>query len=145
MLFKDLATEDDYTAWSYSQNATISRASETTITQTSTDAIASMYQTLPITDGFCVEFDIQVTYYNSFTLISFRQGSSTKLNLNANFLCGDSEWHHLKICVNGLNVTVSRDGVDLTPQTLSASINRIYLQVGNAAIVQYKNFMIYPE
>lgn len=145
VLFKDLATDEDYTAWSYSQNATISRASETTIIQTSTDAIASMYQTLPITDGFCVEFDIQATYYNSFTLIGFRQGSSNKLNLNANFLCGDSEWHHIKLTVNGLNVAVNRDGTDLTPQTLSASVNRIYMQVGNAAIVQYKNFVIYPE
>ena len=144
MLFKDLATEDDYTAWSYSQNATISRASETIITQTNTDAIASMFQTLPITDGFCVEFDIQATYYNSFTLIGFRQMSSSKLNLNANFLCGDNEWHHIKLTINGLNVTVNRDGTDLTPQTLSDTVNRVYLQVGNAAIVQYKNFIIYP-
>ena len=143
MLFKDLGTDEDYTAWTYTNNVTISRASETTITQTDTASMANMFQTLSVTDGFCVEFDVQATYYNSFTLVNFRQGSSGKLNLGASYLCGDSEWHHLKICVNGLNVTVSRDGVDLTPQTLSASINRIYLQVGNAAIVQYKNFMIY--
>ena len=37
VLFKDIVTEDDYTAWTYSQNTTISRASETTLTQTNTE------------------------------------------------------------------------------------------------------------
>lgn len=145
VLFKDIGTEDDYTAWSYAGNTTISRESETTITQTSTDAIASMYQTLPITDNFCVEFDVKAVFTETFTLVSFRQGSSSKLTLGANGLLGGSgDWHHIKITVNGLDVSVNRDGTDLTPQTLSDTINRVYLQVGNSATVQYKNFIIYP-
>lgn len=142
--FKDIGTEDDYTAWTYANNATISRASETTITQTDTASIAGVYQTLPLTDGFCVELDVQAIFETTFTIISFRQGSSTKLNLGANGLLGGSgDWHHLKITVNGLDVDVVRDDTQI-PQTLSDTVNRIYLHVGNSSTVKYKNFIIYP-
>ena len=144
VLFKDIGTQDDYTAWSYAGNTTINRSeSETTITQTDTSSMASMYQTLPVTDGFCVEFDVKSTYTEWFNLVSFRQGSSAKLSLNVSFLCGDSEWHHIILKVNNGTVNVNRDGTDLTPQTLSDTINRVYLQVGTSSTVQYKNFIIY--
>ena len=42
VLFKDIGTEDDYTAWSYTSNVTISRESETTLTQTDTATMANM-------------------------------------------------------------------------------------------------------
>lgn len=144
-IFKDMGTDSDYTAWSYTNNASISRASETTITQTSTENMANMYQTLSVTDQFCVEFDVNAVYESSFTLVSFRQGSSSKLNLGVNGLLGGSDdWHHIKLSVNGSVVSVNRDGVDLSPQSLSDTINRIYLQVGNGGTVKYKNFVIYP-
>lgn len=148
VLFKDIGTAEDYTAWTYLSNVTLTRSdAETSITQTSSSSGASQYLTLPLTDNFCIETDLSLsaTYVTSYTLFSFRQGTSAKGSIPYTRLgLTDDEYGHVKLTVQGTNVDITVDGTSKTPITLTDTINRFYLGVNNGVTLKYKNFIIYP-
>ena len=146
--FKDIGTEDDYTAWTYLNNVTLTRSdAETSITQTNSSSGASQYLTLPVTDNFCIELDISLsaTDVTSYSLLQFRQGSSAKGNIPYNSLgLTANEYSHVKLTVQGTDVTITVDGTVKTPITLTDTVNRLYLGVNYGVALKYKNFIIYP-
>lgn len=146
--FKDIGTEDDYTAWTYLNNVTLTRSdAETSITQTSSSSGASQYLTLPLTDNFCIEVDISLsaTDVTSYSLFQFRQGASAKGSIPYNSLgLTANEYSHVKLTVQGTNVDITVDDTSKTPITLTDTVNRLYLGVNYGVALKYKNFIIYP-
>ena len=144
-LFEDKGTSASHNDnWSYESNLTRSRSStETTLTQTDTSSQA-VCRIDNLGGNYCFEFDLKCIYSSDFQIISFRYDSSSKKILYpSNLDLSDGKYHHIKLVVNGLSLSIYVDGVEKTPTTLSDNYNRFYLQVNGGATVNYKNFIIY--
>lgn len=148
VLFKDIGTEDDYTEWTYLNNLTLTRSStETSITQINSSSMGTQYLTLPINDNFCIEVDISLTdnSVSSYSIFSFRQGTSSKGNIPYNSLgLTANMYNHVKLTVSGTTVDITVDGTSKNPITLTDTINRFYMGTNYDVTVKYKNFIIYP-
>ena len=147
-VFKDIGTDSNYTDWTYTNNATLSRStSETTMTQISSSSAASQYVSLPITDEFCIEFDLSLSdnSVSSYSVFSFRQGTSSQGNVPYTRLgLIDDKYSHIKMIVSGNTVNLIVDGVSKPDLTLTNAINRFYIGANQGVSLKYKNFVIYP-
>ena len=105
-----------------------------------------MYQN--ISSGMtCFEFDFSIlTSSFSTDIWSFRQGGTKRGGVSPSYLnIDDTEWHHVKLVVEGTNILINVDGVDKTSKTLNGTINRFYIVLDNTkhTLLNYKNFVIY--
>ena len=150
--FKDIGTEDDYTAWTSDSNFTVSRSdAETTITPTDTTAFASRYLTISsYTVPFVIEFDFNLSFTGnaSYTIMSIRQGTSSKGSITPNALgLTSGEYSHIKLTVTSTELQINVDGTDKTPLTHDGTFNRFYITQNANTLwqsIKYKNFIIYP-
>ena len=150
--FKDIGTEDDYTAWTNDSNFTVSRSdAETTITQTDTTAYASRYLAI---SSYTVPFTIELDFCMNFTgnagsgVLSIRQGTSSKGSITPNALgLTSGEYSHIKLTVTSTELQINVDGTDKTPITYDGVFNRFYIAQNANTLwqsIKYKNFIIYP-
>lgn len=152
VVFKDIGTATDYTAWTSDSNFTVSRSDvETTIIPTDSTAFASRY--LAITDytvPFVIEFDFNLSFTGnaSYGLLSIRQGSSSKGSITPNALgLVSGEYSHIKLTVTSTELQINVDGTDKTPITYDGVFNRFYITQNANSLwqsIKYRNFIIYP-
>ena len=142
--FIDWGTDTQYTNWSYQNNITQSRSSSETTLSLTTAGTTGVKRLDNFNGDYCFEFDMKLETGN--TYIQLRKDSSTKATISANTMgLGDNQYHHIKIEVEGSTVTVTSDGVEKSPITLSDTWNRFYLNLdaNYDTVVKYKNFYYY--
>ena len=154
VLFKDIGTETDYTAWTSLINMDIARTTETILTPTDPTLSGAAYLTI---SSYTVPFTIELDFCMDFTsnagssVLSIRQGSTSKASVSPNALgLTSGKYSHIKLTVTSTELQINVDGTDKTPLTHDGVFNRFYItQNANSAgslwqSVKYKNFIIYP-
>ena len=147
-IFKDNATLSDNTNWNtVSSRVTLTRLETYSNLKRKTDATTFGEISIPINvTDFIFEMDLQFESIDGSWVMSFREGSNSKLGLNANSLrFNNSEWHHLKFECKGLNVNYYLDGVNVTTFTFSGSgVNKFQLEARESNSINFKNVVLYP-
>ena len=152
-VFKDLGTQDSYSAWISDSNFTVSRSDvETTITPTDNTAHASRYLTISsYTVPFNIEFDFNLSFTGNAStgIMSIRQGSTSKGSITPNALgLTSGEYSHIKLTVTSTELQINVDGTDKTPISHDGTFNRFYITQNANTLwqsIKYKNFIIYPK
>ena len=151
VLFKDIGTETDYTAWTSLINMDIERTTESVLTPTDPTVSGAAYLTI---SDYTVPFTIELDFCMNFTgnagsgVMSIRQGTSSKASVTPNALgLTSGEYSHIRLTVTSTELKINVDGTDKTPLTHDGTFNRFYIwQNGNSLwqSIKYKNFIIYP-
>lgn len=150
VLFKDIGTEDDYTAWTNEGYMVVERTNETKLTPTTTTNQATRHLSLTsYTVPFAIEMDLCLTFETGggSSLLSLRQSSSSKARYTPNGLgLTTGEWVHLRLEVTDETLTAVVDGTRKDGVGHDGTFNRFYFTIPanyNWAI-KYRNFIIYP-
>ena len=124
---------------------------DTTCTPTVVSSLASQYMTISdYTKPIIVEMDLQVTF-NSGTnsaVVSIRYGGILKASYTPKTLgLVSGEWVHVKLKVTDETLTAIVDGAEKPAVSHDGVFNRFYLTIpaSSAWLIEYKNFIIYPE
>ena len=151
VLFKDIGTEDDYTAWTSLINMDIERTTESLLTPTDPTVSSATYLTI---SDYTVPFTIELDFCMNFTsnagsnVLSIRQGTSSKAGVSPNALgLVSGKYSHVILTITDEELKINVDGTDKTPISHDGEFNRFYIwQTGNLAwqSIKYRNFIIYP-